>query len=97
MKFMLTWQLHAEAKMDALAAFSQMTPEDDAGDHGPDITMIGRWHDLPSGSGVCILESDSAEAVAGWAYNWGAALNAKVIPVLDDAEIRAVVSAKLAG
>ena len=97
MKFMLTWQLHAEAKMDALAAFSQMTPEDDAGDHGPDITIIGRWHDLPSGSGVCILESDSAEAVGGWAYNWGAALNAKVIPVLDDAEIRAVVSAKLAG
>jgi len=60
--------------MDALAAFSQMTPEDDAGDHGPDITMIGRWHDLPRGSGVCILESDSAEAVEGWAYNWGAAL-----------------------
>ena len=65
MKFMLSWQLHAEAKMDALAAFSQMTPEDDAGDHGPDITIIGRWHDLPSGSGVCILESDSAEAVGG--------------------------------
>ncbi|MBP67667.1 MAG: hypothetical protein CL435_03970, partial [Acidimicrobiaceae bacterium] len=48
--------------MDALAAFSQMTPEDDAGDHGPEITMIGRWHDIPSGSGICILESDSAEA-----------------------------------
>jgi len=95
MKFMLTWQLHADAKMDALAAFSQMTAQEDAADHGPDITIIGRWHDLPSGSGICILESNSATAVAAWAYNWGAALQAKVTPVLDDAEIRAVVRGKL--
>ena len=54
MKFMLTWKLNSDAKMDAFAAFSQMTPEDDAADHGPDITMIGRWHDMTSGTGYCV-------------------------------------------
>ena len=97
MKFMLTWKLNSDAKMDAFAAFSQMTPEDDAADHGPDITMIGRWHDMTSGTGYCVLESESAEAISGWIYNWGAALDGKVTPVLDDAEVRAVVKAKITG
>ena len=97
MKLMLTWKLHADAKMDAFAAFSQMTPEDDAADHGPDITVIGRWHDMTSGCGYCVLETDSADAVSSWIYNWAPPLDAQVTPVLDDAEVRAVVSAKLAG
>jgi len=65
-----------------------MTPEDDAADRGNRIKMIGRWHDLAQGKGVVICESDSAEAVANWALNWNNLLNAEVVPVLDDNEVR---------
>lgn len=97
LKFMVTWKLHPEAKMDAFAGFSQMTADDDAADHGSAIKLIGRWHDLAAGSGVAVCESESADALGAWIYNWGAALDASIVLVLDDAEARAVVSAKLAG
>tara|TARA_B100000902_G_C27029275_1_gene773597 strand:+ start:454 stop:747 length:294 start_codon:yes stop_codon:yes gene_type:complete len=97
MLLMVNWELYPEKKMDAFAAFSQMTAEDDAADVGPDITVIGRWHDLASGTGVAIIESDSAEAVSGWMYNWAEVISSTVTPVLDDETARAVVKAKLAG
>ena len=64
MKFMISWQLHQGKLNDALAKFSQMTPEQDAADRGKGVKQIGRWHDLVRGRGVAICESDSAEAVA---------------------------------
>tara|TARA_B110000014_G_C19572047_1_gene304689 strand:- start:138 stop:407 length:270 start_codon:yes stop_codon:yes gene_type:complete len=63
MLLMVNWELYPERKIDAFAAFSQMTAEDGAADVGPDITVIGRWHELASGTGVAIIESDSAKAV----------------------------------
>jgi hypothetical protein len=96
MKFMTSWKLHPDTKMDAFASFSQMTADDDAGDHGPEIKLIGRWHDVASGTGVAITECESGAALAAWIYNWGPMLDANTVPVLDDEEVRAVVSAKLA-
>ena len=46
MLVMVSWELYPDKKMDAFAAFAQMTPEDDAADLGLDVKMIGRWHDL---------------------------------------------------
>ena len=97
MKFLVTWKLYSDKKMDAFAAFSQMTADDDAADHGPAIKLIGRWHDLVSGTGVAVCEADDASAVSAWIYNWSPVLDGTVTPVLDDAEARAVVAAKLAG
>ena len=75
----------------------QMTTEDDAADLGPDITLVGRWHDLASGRGAAIIECDSAEAVSSWVYNWSEVISSTVTPVLDDDGARAVIKAKLAG
>ena len=61
MLFMVKWELYPDKKMDAFAAFGQMTAEEDAADLGPDITLIGRWHDFASGGGAAIIECDSAE------------------------------------
>ena len=97
MLLMLNWELYPEKKMDAFAAFGQMTGEDDAADLGPDITLVGRWHDLASGRGAAIIECDSAEAVSSWVYNWSEVISSTVTPVLDDEGARAVIKAKLAG
>ncbi len=90
MKFMLTWRLHQEKRLDALKGFSAMTAEDDKADMGENIRLIGRWHDVAGGTGVAIYESDDAVAMANWALNWNPILDATVTPVLDDEETRAL-------
>ena len=37
MLVMVSWELYPDKKMDAFAAFAQMTPEDDAADLGLDV------------------------------------------------------------
>ena len=49
MLVMVSWELYPDKKMDAFAAFGQMTPEDDAADLGLDVKLVGRWHDLAAG------------------------------------------------
>jgi len=90
MKFMINWQLRSGKLHDALSQFSQMTPEQDQADHGSDVKLIGRWHDLLRGRGVVICESDNAEAVANWILNWNSILDVDVAVVLDDNETRAL-------
>ncbi len=72
-----------------------MTVDDDRKDHGPDIKLIGRWHDLVSFEGMAIAETDKPEAIAHWLLNWNHIIDTKVAPVLDDQETRAVGKRKL--
>jgi hypothetical protein len=69
MKFMISWRLHEGKIQEAYNAFYKMTSEQDAVDRGKAIKQIGRWHDMASGRGVVICETDSADALANWALN----------------------------
>jgi hypothetical protein len=95
MKFMVTWRVHDEHRHDALKAFSEMSAEDHQADLGGSVTLIGRWHDVVSFTGVAICESDDAGAVGNWLLNWNQVLDAEVTPVLDDAETAAVGRARV--
>jgi len=90
MTFMISWKFHPGKLHEGLALFSQMTPKQEAANRGSQIKQIGRWHDLVSGRGVAICESDSAEAVSAWALSWNAIMDLDIAIVLDDAETRAV-------
>ena len=93
MKFMVTWVCHPEKRQDAYKAFAQMSDADDEADRGG-VNLIGRWHDVASGSGVAIGESDDAAAVQAWALNWNSVLDPEITPVLDDAEAKALIKTK---
>ena len=95
MKFMATWRIHDEHRESAFKTFSEMTEADDKTDHGSDIKLIGRWHDLAQFTGVAIFEADSAAAIANWILNWNSILDAEVVPVVDDAEGRAIGKARM--
>jgi len=96
MKFMVKWRIHTDKRQAALAAFAQMTEEDDKKDRGDNIKLIGRWHDVSDGSGVAICESDDPMAMAHWALNWNSSLDIETRMVLDDDEVRAVGRQRLA-
>lgn len=94
MKFMITWQAHQGKIHEAYSLFFPMTSEQDAEDRGSQIKQIGRWHDVVRGRGVTICESDSAEAVANWCFNWNGLLDLDIAVVLDDNETRAMGKAR---
>lgn len=89
MKFLVTWRVHEDKREETLRVFSAMSPEDDKSELG-DVKLIGRWHDLATFTGVAIAEADSAQAIGNWLLNWNSVLDCEVVPVLDDAETRAV-------
>ncbi len=90
MKFMVTYSIHPDKRHQALQAFSQMTEADDQADVGEKIRFIGRWHYLSGGTGVAIVETDDAQALARWTVNWNHIMDFEVHPVIDDVEARAV-------
>ncbi len=90
MKFMITWQFHPGKIHETLAKFAQMTPEEDEALMGEGVKLIGRWHDLARGRGVCIVESDNVEAVSRYSLNWNSVMDLDTSVVLDDAETRAL-------
>ena len=64
MKFLVTWRVHEDKRHEALRAFSEMTPDDDAADTGSGVKLIGRWHDLVGFTGVAVAESDDPQATS---------------------------------
>ena len=95
MLYQITWNMFAEKKMECYKAFSKMTPADDVKDAGEEIKIVGRWHSVGGGSGVCICETDNIEALTGWMVNWAGMCDIKVQPVVEDATVRKVVSEKM--
>ncbi|MCW8328427.1 DUF3303 domain-containing protein [Photobacterium sp. SDRW27] len=88
MTFLITWQLHQGKLHPTLAHFSQLSEEQDKAMMGENVKMIGRWHDLVSGTGVAICESDSIEAVSAYALKWNNDMDISLQVVVDDAEAR---------
>ena len=95
MHFLVQWSIPLDKRRDALEAFSRMTPTDDQADHGPAITLIGRWS-MPSWKGFAIVETNDSTAITGWLLNWVDAVDdINVTPLMSDAELRALGKEKL--
>jgi len=90
MKFMISWKCHPGKLQETLSRFAQMTPEQDLELMGKDFKLIGRWHDLVGGRGVCIVESNNPEAVSRYCLHWNSAMELHTSFVRDDAETRAL-------
>lgn len=94
MLFLITWSIPSENRVQCLNAFSNMTPEDDLVDAGPNINVVGRWHRLSGSGGVCIASVENVESLNSWMLNWSPLCNINVEPVVEDASARASVREK---
>ena len=95
MKFCATYRVPHSNWCQVLHTFSSLTPEERA-DVGEGVTLIGRWHDMSSRSGVAILGSDDAASVQRFIGRWNSYMNVDLAPVLDDEETAAVAKQILA-
>jgi hypothetical protein len=93
MKFMVTWRIHEDKRVEVLQNWASLTPEQRR-EMAEGVTYIGRWHDMASLTGVLIVETSDAAALFRYLGQWNPALDIEVSPVLDDEE-SALVSGQI--
>lgn len=94
MLYQISWEMYPDKKVECNKFFSTMTPQDDVKDAGEKIKIVGRWHQLGGGRGVCICETDDDKALASWMLNWQGMCDIKVLPVIEDEPIRECIRSK---
>lgn len=82
MKYMTRWHIKEENLKAAVDRFKNDPPDLPAG-----VTMLGRWHQMGTGYGFGLLESDDPIAVARYISAWSDLVEQEIYPVIDDSEI----------
>lgn len=97
MLFMVTYQIDREKQAECQAFFANMNDEQIAAEYPASVKQIGRWHDVPNGDGVIIVETEDQEALTGWIMSWSGMCTFPIVkPVVDDSTGRKLVKAMLA-
>jgi hypothetical protein len=79
MKFVIYWTFAPENRDEIQARFKE------TGGRPPEgVKMIGRWHRIGGGEGVCVAETDDAQALGRWAQEWDDVMTFEIYPVLED-------------
>ncbi len=87
MKFMGRWKVHQDKRRDVKEMFAKMDLDEYKNQHGPEIKLLGRWHDLVGGWGV--FETDNQEAMNLWLGLWADVCDFEITPVVEDDEAHA--------
>lgn len=96
MKFMVTWRVHPDKRVEVMTRWAGLTPQQRA-DLGPGLRLIGRWHNVAEYTGAAIVETDDAAALSRYLGQWNPVMDLDIGPVLDDEESAAAGSLLLAG
>lgn len=89
MKFMVTWQLHPETRLEVLRVWGSI-PAAKRSDLGRGVKFIGRWHDMAAGNGVLIADTNDLGALNRYIGQWAPYMDIQVAPVMDDRESGAI-------
>lgn len=73
--------------LTALAGMDEDALKEDQGKN----RMLGRWHDIASGTGLVVCASASEEELQQWAFKWADLCDCRVSPVLTDVDAREVI------
>jgi len=91
--YAIRYQFHRSKRLDGFQTFANMTQEQDLADAGQN-RILGRWHNLGSGTGLGICASKSAEDVQAWVSNWAGLCDCEINTVLTDRQARELVQRK---
>jgi hypothetical protein len=58
---------------------------------GPNVTMLGRWHDVGGHRGFVLAESTDGVAIGKWLQEWTDYLEFDVTPVNNDEDVMKVL------
>src|SRR5262249_47108079 len=81
MKFVVAWKIRAGNTQQAIDRFLGTGDPLPAG-----ITTVGRWHRTDLQSGIHLVETNDAAALAAYAAQWTDLLDLETYAVVEDAE-----------
>lgn len=88
MKYMLVWFFPPENEKAVRKRFMEANPVPP-----PGVKIVGRWHEMGTGKGFTLFESDDPVGVSKVFLAWGDLVYQKVVPVLDDQELSKALGA----
>jgi hypothetical protein len=91
MKFLGYWKIHGDKHHDVYDMFSKMDLDEYKTQHGSEIKLLGRWHDLMGCRGWGFFETDNQEALNLWITNWTGVCDFEITPVVEDDEAHATM------
>lgn len=97
MKLLVSWEIHRDQRHEVFKAFAEMDLADYQVSGGPDIKVLGRWHDLINGRGYGFYETTDKTALTAWVMKWNAAVDFQIDVVHDDEEAHSIVRSHFAG
>ena len=87
MMYITRWSIKEENFEAAVQRFSQNPPEIPEG-----VTMHGRWHQMGSGDGFSLIETDDPVALSRLILAWADLVDQEVFAVVDDEEVAQALS-----
>ncbi len=84
MKYVCVWSCSPENWKESIKLFKQQKA---AGASIPGFKLLGRWHEVGTGKGYSLIETDDLVAMSKVATEWSALIDQKIVPVVDDEEI----------
>lgn len=83
MKYMVVWSISEDKFNATVERWATQNPQPPAG-----VTMLGRWHEMGSGDGFALYETDDPVGLAKYTMGWADLVDQKIVPVVEDDEIR---------
>jgi len=83
MKYMSVWSISPENLPAVLERWTKHNPMP-----GKGVEMLGRYHEMGTGKGYALFEAKSPGALAKYLLGWADLCDQKVVPVLDDKEMK---------
>jgi len=88
MRYVTRYRIREENMTAAIERFMTGGPEMPDG-----VTMVHRWHELGTGRGFAVLDSDDPVAVTQYMIQWSDLVDQTIHPVVDDEGMGAALGA----
>jgi len=87
MHFITIWTFRPEQRDNVIERFRET-----GGPPPEGVNMLARWHDVASGRGFAISETDDPVAIAKWCREWSDLMTFEIIPVVNDEQLVTVLA-----
>ncbi len=88
------YMLDFKCDQEAYKVFATMTLEELDGQFLKGSTKLARYHDLTSGSGIVLVESEDPALVIEFANGWSELCETTITPVVNDKKAMAILTKK---
>ncbi len=88
------YMIDFKCDQEAYEVFATMTLEELDGQFLKGSTKLARYHDLTSGSGIVLVESEDPSLVMEFANGWSELCESKITPVVNDKKAMAILTKK---